>query len=199
MMSIDVDTAAVQQLSTMLGATEKQMVSARTRALRKMRKKIETRIKREVARAERIPQKSLGSRVFSGRLTDADDELKVWIGTWNVSPFSVGSPRQTTRGVRAGRRSYPGAFLAQVYSPETQVWIRLHSKYYAPELYPTNYRPGDRGVGSNRGRFPVVRAAIPIDGAVERILASSEAFFAAEFEKLYGQELNYELNVRGRA
>lgn len=177
-------------------ATRKQVDYARATTLRKLRKKIETFVKRRVSAKERIPQRALGDRVFSNKVQPGDDELKVWIGTWNISPFSIGKPVQTITGVTAGKRRYPGAFLAQVYTGETKVWIRLHSPHYSKELYPTNYRPGDRGWSALRGRFPVVRAAIPIDATVKTVMEQNQKYFEREFEKIFTHELHYQVNIR---
>jgi hypothetical protein len=81
------------------------------------------------------------------------------------------------------------------------VWIRLRSKHYSPELYPTKRRPGDRGLGDQglRGRFPVVRAAVPIDEVLERVVDRDGDAISEEFLKVLTQELNYYTNIRGKA
>lgn len=199
MMRLDVDSAQLTLLAEAVAATESQIDAARARALRKMKTRMETRIKRDVAKVENIPQRGLSDRVFSSGVKAGDEELTIWIGTWNISPFSIGNPRQTGRGVRVSKKSYQGAFLGKVYTSDTKVWIRLYSRHYSPDLYPTDYRPGDRGGVGNKGRFPLVRAAIPIDDTVAAVLAANESYFSLEFEKLFAQELNYEINFRGIA
>lgn len=199
MFQITIDDNALALLGNIPHATEEQIEMARTSALRKMRKRVETMVKRLAAKRLRIPQKAIAGRFFSSNIRPGDDELSVWIGTWAVSPFSIGSPRQTATGVRVARRFYPGAFLGLVYSGQEKVWIRLHSKHYSPELYPTQHRPGDRGLGEHRGRFPVVRAAVPIDTVMSEVLDDHGDEIGAEFEKLYAQELNYYANVKGTA
>lgn len=204
MFEVTVDDSALQQFAGIAEATDKQMEAARTSALRKMRKKVETLVIRAAAQKLRIPQKALKDRFFSNNIEPGDDELNVWIGTWAISPFSIGSVSAygvpgKSGGVRAGRRNYPGAFLASIYTGETKVWIRLHSKNYSPELYPTQYRPGDRGLGELRGRFPVIRAAVPIDAVMREVLERDGDEIAREFEKIFARELNYQVNVRGNA
>ena len=60
--------------------------------------------------------------------------------------------------------------MAKIYTGTEKVWIRLHSPHYTPDLYPTKHRPGDRGLAGYNGRFPVVRAAVPIDGVISDVV-----------------------------
>ncbi len=197
MLAIAINQELLDRRADIAGATDRQIEAARTSALRKMRKRIETTVKRRVATRERIPQRALEGRFFSNNVQPGDDELQVWIGTWSISPFAIGNPVQNARGVRAARKSYPGAFIASIYGGVNKVWIRLYSKHYDPNLYPTKYRPGDRGLGSNTGRFPVVRAAIPIDDTVKTVLEMESESIARDFEKVFLAELNYQVNVKG--
>lgn len=199
MFTLQIDTDLLQKGAALVGATEKQLEAATTSTLRKVKKRIETRIKRRAAKELRIPQRAIGDRFFSNNINPGESVLKVWIGTWAVSPYSIGSPAQTLRGVRVGRRSYPGAFLANIYTTQEKVWIRLHSPHYSPDLYPTKYRSGDRGLAGLRGRFPVVRAAVPIDGVVSDVVELEGDAIMEDFEKLFLQELNYQVNVKGQA
>ena len=191
------NSEGLRRQKELFGATDKQFNIVRVRSLRKMQKVIETSIKREASKELRIPQKAIADRFFTNKLNPGDDELTVWVGTWDVDPFSIGTPTQNTAGVRVGRRSYPGAFLAPIYSSQEKVWIRLHSRHYSPALYPTKKRPGNRG-GQQSGRFPVVRAAVSIDGVVERVLSREGDSFAQQFETTFIRELNYEVNIKGQ-
>lgn len=202
MLRLTIDQDLLDRRIDLTGATDLQIEAARTSALRKMRKRIETHIRQRAAKSLRIPQKAIGNRFFSNALNPRDEELKVWIGTWSVSPHSIGSPSVygvpgISGGVRVGSRLYPGAFPAKIYSTEEKVWIRLHSKHFSPEIYPTAYRPGDRGWTSHRGRFPVVRAAVPIDAVIRDVISQDGEILAREFEKVFLQELNYQVNVKG--
>lgn len=201
MLNIDLDKSAIEAMIGALPATEEQKRKAGTSALRKFRKRFETRIKRAAAKKARIPIKGLGDRFFSNKIAEGDEELTVWIGAWNVSPFAIGTPSPygvpgKSGGVKAGRHTWRGAFVHAIYSGREKVWIRLHSKHYSPERYPTKKRPGDRGLAKD-SRFPVVRAAIPVDAAIEEVLATEGPQMADEFEKLFLQELNYYAVVKG--
>lgn len=207
MLSVHVDQASLERVIRQFASTPGQVDLAIASALRKMRKRIEVPIKREAAKELRMPQKALGKRFFSESIRKGDKVLKVWIGTQPVSPFDLGSVRLygvpgKTGGIKAGRRTYRGAFLASIYTSRQKVWIRLRSTHYSPELYPTKRRPGDRGLGDDsrlRGRFPVVRAAVPIDEVLERVVDRDTGVIGEDFVKIFAQELNYYTNVRGKA
>lgn len=207
MIDVHVDQDAIREVIRRFGSTPNQVALARASALRKMRKRVETKIKREAAKELRMPQKALESRFFSNTIRKGDDVLKIWIGTNPVSPFSIGSVRVygtpgKTGGVKAGKRTYRGAFLASIYTGREKVWIRLHSKHYSPELYPTLHRSGDRGLTDEsglRGRFPVVRAAVLIDEVMEKIVDRDGEDILADFNQVFTQELNYYTNIRGKA
>lgn len=205
MIDVQVDQAAIRDVIRVLGSTPAQVALARASALRKMRTRVETRVKRAAAKELRMPQKALGDRFFSEKIRKGDDVLKVWIGTHPVSPFKIGAVRPygvvgKTGGVKAGRRTYRGAFLASIYTGQQKVWIRLHSKHFSPDLYPTKHRPGDRGIADagGRGRFPVVRAAVPIDAVMEAVVERDGEAILQEYESIFMQELNYYTNVRGK-
>lgn len=204
MVDVQVDQAAIKEVIRMFGSTPAQVALARASALRKMRKRVETRVKRAAAKELRMPQKAIGDRFFSEKIKKGDDVLKVWIGTHPVSPFRLGSVRPygvagKSGGVKAGRRTYRGAFLASIYTGGQKVWIRVSSKFFSPELYPTKHRAGDRGLADigGRGRFPVVRAAVPIDAVMEAVVERDGEDILREYESIFVQELNYYTNVRG--
>lgn len=205
MLDVLVDRSVIREAALLFGATAGQVERARASALRKMRRRIETAVKQRAAKQLRMPQKAIDGRFYSEQVKQGDRALKVWIGTYAVSPFKLGSVSSygvpgKTGGVRAGRRTYRGAFLAKIYSGTRKVWIRLHSSHYSPELYPTKYRRGDRGLGDLglRGRFPVVRAAVPIDEVLMQVVNEYGPDIVTDFERLFQQELNYQTNVRGR-
>lgn len=198
---IDIDRSAIDQIISMTNATGEQIEKARLSTMRKLGKRIETRIKRHASEALKIPQYSIENRFFSESLKPGDETLKIWIGTWPLSPFSVGAPSVyglpgKSGGVKAGSRTYPGAFMSEIYTVQKKVWIRLHSPHYSADLYPTRYRPGDRGLGELRGRFPVVRAAVPIDDIFRSVVIDRGKDFSADFEKIFFGELNFYTNIK---
>ncbi len=198
-MSIDVGHE-LDRLQREFHALPEQVELARASALRKTAAWLRTRIKREVAKAHRVPQKSIADRFFISRVPRGGERVTLWIGTWNIDPFSVGTPAQTRTGVKVGRRSYRGAFLARIYTAREKVWIRLRSKHYDPDRYPTMHRSGNRGALTDpryKYRFPVVRAAIEISDDVERFAEKYQDEIDSEFVKKMRQELNYQTRVKG--
>lgn len=194
--SIAIDRTDIERIPAVVHATDGQFERARLRTLRKIQKPIKRDIMQAAAQKLRIPQKAIADRFFSNALGDGDTELRVWIGAWPVEPFSIGTPRQTPTGVKSGSRFYRGAWLGSVYTLEEKVWIRLRSPHFSSEMYPTRYRGGDRDMARNH-RFPVVRAAVPIDGVIAEVLKTDGQQFADRFLRIFGQELNYEVNVKG--
>ena len=203
MIAIDFDQARLEAAAEGLNGTKEQIEAARARALRKTGQRFSTAVKREVAKRERIPQKAIADRFFISRVAKGGDEVSIWIGTFNVDPFSIGKPSQTGAGVRVGRRSYQGAFLATIYTAREKVWIRLRSPHYSPDLYPVKkqHHAGYRGnlSASQFSRFPVVKAAIPIEETVKSVADKQEGEMGEEFLKIFKQELNYELFIKGMA
>lgn len=202
MINIDFDQAQIEAAAEGLNGTKEQIEAARARALRKTGKRFSTAVKREVAKRERMPQKAIGDRFFISRVAKGGDEVTIWIGTFNVDPFSIGKPSQTGAGVRVGRRSYQGAFLGTIYTAREKVWIRLRSKHYSPDLYPTKkqHHAGYRGslsAGEFGHRFPVVKASVPIEETVKSVADKLEGEIGEEFVKIFKQELNYEIFIKG--
>lgn len=201
MITIDFDKANLEAIAAGLNGTREQIEAARVRALRKTATHIRTLVKREVAKKERMPQKAIGNRFFISRVAKGDDEISVWIGTQDVSPFAVGTPSQSATGVRVGRRTYRGAFLGTIYTAREKVWIRLRSDHFSPDLYPTKkqHHSGYRGnlSASQFNRFPVVKAAIPIESTVKSVVDRNDEAISTEFLKKFKQELTYEIFVKG--
>ncbi|KJR97209.1 MAG: hypothetical protein VR65_25005 [Desulfobulbaceae bacterium BRH_c16a] len=199
-----VDPAALDSIISQLPGTEKQVVLARGSALRKTGAWLKTQVKRGVAKELNITQKSIESRFHFNKMDPESDTLKVWIGTSSVSPFAVGNPTilgspSKPTGIRVRSHSYPGAFIARIYSEQKKVWIRLHSTHYSPELYPVG-KSGVSGAGSfpgSKGRFPVVQVTIPIDDTVKRVLETLEEDLGRKYEEIFARELNYQVNVKG--
>ncbi len=198
MIRIDIEESAIDAEVARFTATVEQAETARLRALRKTAKWMSKKVIQAVAKKERMPQRALHNRVFVSKIGRGATEADVFIGTMPVDATRIGRPVQTGSGVKVGRQSHPGAFVGRIYTGKEKVWIRLGSKYYDPARYPTRHRKGDRfgGNPSLLGRFPVVKAAVPINDTVEEVVEMFEADVPAEFFKHLRHELNYEANVR---
>ena len=55
---------------------------------------------------------------------------------------------------------------------------------------------GEGTFPGSKGRFPVVRAAIPIEEDVKQVLESSEDDLGKKYEEFFARELNYQVNVK---
>lgn len=210
---IELRGATFDQIVHQFAAMPDQVRRARARALRKTQTWFKTRVRRELAKKARVPVKSVADRFYTSMVRPKDAEAKIWAGAWNLDAAGTGKPRQVggrsfkgkkartqLAGVKVGnRRFYRGAWIGSPYGGREKVWIRLSSSWFSRGLYPTEYRAGSRfGDSGLRGRFPVVRAAIPIEEELERLFDQYGDQAETEFFKRFSQELNYELNVKGR-
>lgn len=197
MIRIEIDDRDVDRVLDQFHAEAEKVERARTRALRKTGYWFRNQVLREAAKALRIPQRSMKNRFYLSRVGREDEEVTLTIGVLPVPAFRLATPRQTPRGTRVGRRFYEGAFVGKVYNNVEKVWIRKGSRHYDPEKYPTIRRAGDRFEDpSLRGRFPVVRAAVPIDEVVEKVATKQKMSIANRYLTLLERELNYEVNVK---
>ncbi len=198
-LDVQFDKAIEDALIAGLVAMPRRIKFARARALRKTGIFVRKQIRREAAKALNMPQKAISDRFFLSRIRPDDDTARLYIGTWNVDPRSLGTPAQTALEVQVGRRFYRGAFLAAIYSGQEKVWIRRKSKYYSAALYPVRKRISPRTGGMPaelRNRFPVIRAAVPIDAVLAKVVRRDEGEISSRFRKVLLQEINYEVNVR---
>lgn len=198
MIRLEIDDSAVDAEIVRFMATVKQAEAARLRALRKTANWFGRQVVAEVARKERMPRTALRGRVHVSKISSGDTEAEVFVGTMPVDVTRIGRPAQSGTGVRIGRHAYPGAFLGRIYSGKEKVWIRLGSKHYDAGRYPTIHRSGDRFGGDRRllGRFPVVKAAVAIDGVVDTVVDRLSPEVQTRFLADFRHELNYEVNVK---
>lgn len=199
-MSLEIlfDKSAIEAMIANYGATDKQARKAAVSALRKLRKNVQTLVKRQVAKKENIPQKALNKRVYGSKVDD-DAVLTIWVGTKDVMPHQIGNQVQDAKGVKVGRyRAWTGAFIANPFRSGEAVWIRMSSKHYTPALYPSaDWRakvPGKQG-----NRFPIVKVGVPIEESVAEVIEGNQQEIMDLFMRRLDQELNYYVNVRGRS
>jgi hypothetical protein len=195
--NIELTDNDLDRVADYYAASEHQIRLARTRALRKTVSWLQRQVLSEAAKRQRIPVRSLQGRSYATRVGPQDDGATLTIGTMPVDAMQIGNPAQTSKGVRVGRRTYPGAFVQKVFSGQEKVWIRKGSKHFNPGRYPSGTGRHQSSLpGALMGRFPVVRAAVPINDAVEQVAASHESLIASNFIKNFEHELNYEVNVK---
>lgn len=201
-MNVSVNVRGIPEAKRYLAGNERKIAVATTRAIRDTLKYTRTRIKREAAKALKVPQKVLTSRLFISKIKNGESKGKLWAGTWNISPLVLGpvASGRKSRVIQVGRYRYPGAFYERVYGSRPDIWIRLSSKHFDKALYPG----GRKKAGTNtldpelRGRFPVAKAAISIEEAMGKTFDRNEDEIRQEFYKKLRKEINYAINIEGR-
>lgn len=183
-------TAAIQ-------ATPAQVEKAGERAIRKTIRWLKARIAREVGAALRVPQKALKPRLTTSVVGKGRDRAHIlWFGSLPLAAEQAGKARQTKRGTTTGKHRFDGAFVAKIYNPEQNVWIRTRRNATAGHFTLGKARkPGAGRVPRElAGRFPVQRVGIELDDLVGDIFRRYQKRAEARFGELIEQELNYAVN-----
>lgn len=184
-------TAAIQ-------ATPKQLEKASNRAIRKTIRWLKTRVAREISAVTKVPQKALKPRLTTSVAGRGRDRVHIlWFGTLPLAAEQVGNPRQTKRGTNVGKHRFEGAFVATIYNPEANVWVRTRRNASAGHLTlgkPRRGRPSGSVPRELAGRFPVQRVGIELDAMVGEVFRRYQRRAEARFAELIDQELNYAVN-----
>lgn len=209
-MNVSVDIKGIKATTDYLKGTDRQIALATTRAIRSTLKWCKTRIKKDISSALKIQQNKIDHRLRTSNIKNGDTRCVLWAGTWNLSPYVKGKPRQIGAksiggkkarsrfgGVALGpSRFYRGAFLGRIFGSKENIWIRVSSRYFHPDLYPSKkYRPGDRGLAEFHGRLPVVKASIVTGEIMERVFDRDADAIRAEFDKRLRKEVNFAVNI----
>ncbi len=126
MLGVQIDAAELKGLADALGATEKQVEAARTRALKRTAATVRRMASRRLVkgldlRAAAVIRRRL-REIRKGR------GLQLWFGLNDLPADAFkGRVRQTGAGVEVGRRSYPGAFIGRDSGGRQQVFKRRGS------------------------------------------------------------------------
>lgn len=127
-------------------------------------------------------------------------EGTVWVGL-NPMPLHLSGRvawNQKAAGARVRGSTYEGAFYRAVYGGERKVWVRTARNRTAgltPYHQARRYRPN---VSVDGGRFPVTLVGVPLQDKAPLIGAELLNQARERFERVLGQELNYELLKEGR-
>lgn len=166
---------------TALESVEPPVRRAVTRTVRKVTNSITKVIASEIAKGSRVPVKALtkGGSTGRGRRVVSyfrDDGLTgaVWVGYNPIKAGYVGTPVQQVRGARVGRHTFPGAFDATMRSGHRSIFVR-----------------------TGKGRLPLEEKLVSIDIA-PGVVAEAQAQARTRLSDVLLQELNYEINVKGR-
>lgn len=178
MSDITISLEGLESVLASFAALPEQAARAERRAVNKVTKFVARGAKREVAKSMGVAQKILDDRIRSfnyGHRGIASG--LVWFG---LNPMAVtkqrfGSLTQTRIGAKAGRLSFPGAFVAEMKNGHVGVFRRRGKK-----------------------RLPLDAERITLDTTAHRAILAAWAARAGErMTAVLSQELNYEVNVRG--
>jgi hypothetical protein len=200
-MNVNVKITGVSALQASLGNTARRVGIAQSRAIRDTLSWTRTRVRRDAAKQLKVPQRALQSRLLTSTVRNGDTTGKLWAGTWMISPFAVGKPRQGKSGGVVGvpGRRYVGSFLFNVYGGLHNIWIRLRSKHYTKELYPGSGRRSSGSVPEHlRHRFPVVKAAIEVEPTMAGVFDRDEVEIRHHFDKRLKHHVTRALDSGGR-
>jgi hypothetical protein len=170
---VSVNLEELASVQGALTATTGQINRAAARSLNKTLSWAGGQGRRILAEESGLALKSLRSRVRIGKASRDTLRGSVWFGLAPVKAIYAGSARQTRTGVSARGLSYTGAFLATM---------------------PT----GHLGIFKRRGpaRLPIDEQRIYLAYTAEH-LSSLGARAHERLRTIFGQEINYELRVRG--
>lgn len=118
----------------------------------------------------------------------------VWFGLAPLKASYLGTPRQTRLGVKVGNRFFEGAFVADVKTGVASAYRRLG------ESVPSGIK-GSTHTGIfkrvGRSRLPIKEQYVYL-GASQQGLQQLARQVPGHLRTVFKQELNYEVNVRGR-
>jgi hypothetical protein len=200
-MKVSVSIKNVSKVTASLRATPLQLQKATARAIRGTLSSIRTEIKRAAAKELKVPQKVLTPRLLTSTVRNTDTSGKLWAGTWMISPFALGRPSSNikSRVLKVGRRSYIGAFMKPIFTAEQNIWIRLNSRHYRPDLYPRLGKSGSGAVPANlRHKFPVVRAMIEVEPTMAKAFLGDAEKMRMMFYKRLDREINFAVKLEGK-
>lgn len=174
---LEVHADRLNQLQLDLMATDTEVRKAFRSTLNKMARWLKTRSARGLSKELDIKQKALRRRLKSFRVRSkgGQSEVTVFYGLDPIDYMDL-TPRQTSRGVSAGKRRVPGAFIASGRGDARKVFKR-----------------------KGKARLPIEKQTVPIrdkaDAWIEDQLLGTEAF-DAEFLKIFERELQWQTQKR---
>ncbi|MDE1464792.1 hypothetical protein [Spartinivicinus poritis] len=199
-MTSGVDISFAQEIARanrIIQAAPKQLEKASQRAMRKTIRWLKSRMAREISKTMKVPQKVIKER-FKDATTGkgVNKVFTLWIGTLPLAAEQVSKPRQTNKGVSVRSHRFEGAFYKPVFDGQAKVWIR--SKRNLTLNYPSLNPKKKKAIGQVpkhlKGRFPIQRIGVPIDGVTEELFKRYKNRAVERFSTLLQQELNYAVN-----
>lgn len=177
-------TTDLAKVPNFLGATQRQIDRASKRTVRKVATSAASQAAREIAAAHDLPVSLLRKRgqpwtrvhlKHAARGIETEGPVSiVWIGVQPIKAIYAGAARQRKDGVRVRGHFFGGAFISRMPS-------------------------GHRGIFLRRGRerLPIDEQKIELDQAAG-IVRKLQGAIPSRLSTVFKQEMNYELNVRGK-
>lgn len=196
---------SIQDAIAAIGGTPKQIARAQARTYSLMATWMQRRILQEISRATGIPQSRFKkmARLFWSKIgQNGLDGVKFWIGTKPVKVHRLGTVRWTpylgspsrpkskpkspsrSIGAKVGRKSYPGT------------WSWPAPAKTAPAVM---QRTGTFGRRGNPKLERIETVSEPIHASARAALTALMPEIEARFANTLRQQLNYYVNVRGKA
>lgn len=144
---------------------------AAARALRKTAQWLRTHSSREIARELGITQSPIRHR-YNIYSQSTAREVKLWVGLQPIGVHYLGTPRQTSTGVRVGHRDYDAAFISPMKSTQRLVFRR-----------------------KGRERLPIEKVTEDWEGPAMSALERWERRALERFMDLFEQEARYVLQT----
>lgn len=186
--TITVQVEGIEDVLSRFDALPKEMNKASRRAIRKTIAQVRTQIAREAAQQVKVPVRVFKKFRSRGGLFKKSLGGKVWFGLNPIKASYLGRMSVWKRGKdpKAGKYSFPGAFLATVGGAHTSIFRRQAALTRHSEGRPKHWQPN----------LPIYEVEQEI-GFLEDEIARNHPGVSQLFRKNLEQELNYEVNVRG--
>ena len=167
---------------------------AQKRTIRETTKWAARESTRELARANRIPMRALRRRPWerrqgrAGRMrwTIDDEQANAWIGTLPVKAAYLGRLSQNSRSARAGRHTFPGAFIATM--PATRGGNR-HTGIFRRANELTRWSEGRPRTSSKN--LPIIEQRVALENAAA-VEASVGGRLPVRYREILRQETRFE-------
>ena len=164
--TVDITADGFEQLKHFLGATESQIKKASVRALNKTALWLRGKSVKALSEQSDVQQKHLRKRIQVVRANSRSLKAFVLANTMGVKAALMGKMRQTAKGVRVGKHSFDGAFIAKMPGGHTGVFKR-----------------------KTKARLPIKEMMVPLNHRVITDLADTEA--GSQFRHYFKHELRW--------
>ncbi len=182
---LSVSVEGLDEVLDSFDAMDAQIDRASNRAMNKTAKWAARQVARAIAADDQVPLRALylhqgrtGRHWARVRFYRADrgrgGKAAVWVGYNPIKAAYVGALRQKPKGARAGKHFFEGGFLATMRSGHRGVYRRV-----------------------GKSRLPIEEQTVPLASA-ERHVNEVARRIPQRLADVLEQELNYEVNVRGR-